>query len=185
MPLRSNHVIPGCASGAGPESYSRCVMDPGSCYARPEMDDFLMMLAESSHDHPGETVFIPQGCAGAIRSRAAPCRTCYLQRRLSMARGAGVEFPRAAGQLCRAGKRWWRPRRPPSCAPATARVIGRAVPRQFTRSSVNFFGALKAGARGGASVAARWRDRAVAPALGFRAPRASSPPSLGACCRPR
>ena len=48
---------------------------------------------------------------------------------------------------------------------------------------VNFFGALKAGARRRASVAARRRARAVAQALRFRRAHSRHQPTLRRCCR--
>ena len=98
-------------------------------------------------DPPRRTVLSAKAFAGTIRSRAARCPICCRRRRPNTARGR-----RSNSAIVRSAtpswKRWSRSRPRRSCAPATAANHSVAL---FLGNSpdhpVNFFGALKAGAR--------------------------------------
>ena len=149
-------VIPGCASWRRPGiEYSPVgVMDSGLARKRlaPRNDGRSRRrrapsLLDSAHDPSRRDNSIRKASVGTMRSRAGRCPICCRRRRRNLPRGRRSNS--AIGRSAMPNwKPWSRPRPPPSCAPATA---GQSSVALFLGNSpdhpVNFFGALKAGAR--------------------------------------
>ena len=113
----------------------------------PRNDGSPLRLAESAHDPPRRTILSGRRPLGrSDRARHAARSAVGGGGRIR--RAAGDRIPRPADQLRRTGSAWSRSRPAPSCAPATAATRSVAL---FLGNSpdhpVNFFGALKAGAR--------------------------------------
>ena len=132
--------------------------------------------------HPGEQYY-PKACIGTMRSRAVRCPICCRRLPRLTAPRPAIEFRDrpisyteleamveiAASAFLRAGY---------GKGTCVALFLGNSPDHP-----VNFFGALKAGARRRASVAARRRDRAVAQALPIPARAFWSPATCRRCCR--
>ena len=115
---------------------------------RPRNDGSLRCVTLNGlHDPPRRTVLSARRALGRS-DRARHAAGSAVDRRGRIRRAAGDRIPRPRRSATPSWKRWSRSRPPRSCAPATARTHSVALFLGNTPDHpVNFFGALKAGAR--------------------------------------